>query len=181
MPVRFEIDRIAFSNYLVPLGVRAKPFAIFPAEICEVRTSRSPPEILLHSGEVLFVEAQEREQLAAFAQGHSIPDVQRSDIWELINEPYLDTEFTAEQQARTLELLAAEGFCEGEVEAIRHRVGPRMLRYNAILWDWVSLSHADVLWAFGLRSRLLNVLFYSRRKAFYDWCNAIAGRGQPRL
>lgn len=177
MGVRFLNDRIEFSNYLVPLGTRAGPFAISSGEMFEIRSARHPPEILLRTGEVLFVEAAAKDGLLSFAAAHGIKDCMRLDIWELLLEPFVDTEFPAGQQAETLNLLARSGIPREEAESIRQRVGPRMLRYNAIHWEWVSLSHADVLWAFGLRNPLFNRLLLRRRKAFYDWCNGIAGRG----
>ena len=73
--------------------------------------------------------------------------VDRIDIWGLLLDPFLDTEFSREQQEQTLQLRGRCGISSAEVEAIRARVEPAMISYNfdSMLWDWVHLGLTDIL------------------------------------
>jgi predicted metal-dependent HD superfamily phosphohydrolase len=143
-----------------------------PGDLREVRCARFPPEIVLASGEVLFVAKREEAALDLFARVHGVPRVDRHDTWADLLEPYLDTDFSEEQQARTLERLAASGFPREEVAAIRALVGEPTLSYNSALWDWAHLGHLDVLAA------MQAALPASELAAFYWRSMEIANRGR---
>lgn len=137
-------------------------------EIREVRCDRFPPELVLASGEVLFLPRRDESALDLFARANGIPRVSRHDVWADLLEPYLDTEHDVEHQARTLARLAQSGFEREEVETLRGLVGEPMLRYNAVLWDWTHLGHLDLLAA--LPDRTL--------RDFYARSMEIANRGR---
>ncbi|MEU7731421.1 hypothetical protein AB0B78_40440 [Streptomyces sp. NPDC040724] len=67
------------------------------------------------------------------------------DVWGDLLEPFLDTEFTAEQQAGTLARLSAVGLGPEEVARIREQVGPLMRAFNSLHWDWHHLGITDLL------------------------------------
>ncbi len=139
------------------------------AAIREVRCERFPPELVLDStGEVLFVAKREEASLDLFARANGIPRVCRHDVWADLLEPYLDTELDAEHQAQTLARLEASGFSRDEVLELRALVGEPMLRYNALLWDWVHLGHLD----------LLEALPRATLRDLYARTMAIANRGR---
>tara|TARA_R110002020_G_scaffold23460_5_gene78008 strand:- start:1441 stop:1731 length:291 start_codon:yes stop_codon:yes gene_type:complete len=74
-------------------------------------------------------------------------------VGDRILEPYLDTEFTKENQERVTERLSENGIEPSEVDKIRGEVGMQMYKYNfdTMLWDWCSLGLADVLSAMRAR------------------------------
>jgi hypothetical protein len=105
----------------------------------------TPPEIRTVSGETLFVPAEQRGQLERFCRANQIPIRTRADVWSDLLEPFLDSEFTPEDDAATLRRLLRAGLTAAEVAGIRARVGPLMRAYNAIHWDGFHLGLADLL------------------------------------
>lgn len=118
---------------------------IVPSRVRELRLDRWPPEVVTVDGRIGFVHATHRRDLENFGRLHGIPVVTRDDVWSLLAEPFLDTEFDPPQQAQTLQRLAENGIDEAETRAIRARIGPRMLAYTAITWEWVHYGLVDVL------------------------------------
>ncbi|MEP2278820.1 hypothetical protein [Maribacter sp.] len=97
--------------------------------------------------DIVFVSSEQKEALENFAERNNIPLIPQSWNWDWILEPYLDTEFTKENEERCLQRLVENGFTSIEVNAIRKEVGEQMYAYNfdTMLWDWCSLSLSDVL------------------------------------
>lgn len=97
--------------------------------------------------DIVLVSAEYKESIKSFATRHEIPLAKETWNWDSILEPYLDTEFTEENQKRAWERLAGNGFEKSEVESMRKEVGASMYVYNfgTGLWDWVSLGLSDVL------------------------------------
>ncbi|MDF4202627.1 hypothetical protein PXD56_06665 [Maribacter sp. SA7] len=97
--------------------------------------------------DVVFVSSEQKEALEDFAERNNIPLIPQNWNWDWILEPYLDTEFTKENEERCLQRLVENGFTCKEVNAIRKEVGKQMYAYNfdTMLWDWCSLSLSDVL------------------------------------
>ncbi|WP_103191056.1 hypothetical protein [Formosa algae] len=97
--------------------------------------------------DIIFISSAQKDALKQFANQHHIPLVKHRWNWDWILEPYLDTEFTPEDEKRITEKLAENGIHITEVEAIRKEVGSQMYKYNfdTMLWDWCSLSLVDVL------------------------------------
>jgi predicted metal-dependent HD superfamily phosphohydrolase len=176
MKIIFYSGKIEIANYPFSVCSRSRHFILEPKDIREVRTKRRPPEIVLHSGEIIFLDYASHNHLELFARLNSLPQVHRLDVWSLLSEPFLDMEFDERDKERTLQSLAEAGFTSEEVQNIRNKVRTRMLRFNSIVWEWAYFSHYDVLVAFGERNPIKNFLFSSRQKRFYDWCNEIANR-----
>lgn len=155
-PVRFEDGAIAFSSYpFAPASVRPGGRAAAEA-IAEVDLEGAPPAVLTTEGEWLFLPASQREELGAFVERHGLRVVQREDVWMLLLEPFLDTEFSEEIQAKTMQRLAALGLSASEVARIRGQVERQMLTYTAITWEWMYYGLFDVLQAmatFGSRQK----------------------------
>ncbi len=145
--VRFRDDRIEFCDYPYP------PASVYPngvigfESIKEADPDAAPPEIRTARGEVLFVPAALKESLRETAALNSIPCVSRIDVWDLILEPFVDTEFDREHQERTLSTLEANGISQQECMGIRASVAGAMHAYNieSGLWDWCHLGLSDVL------------------------------------
>lgn len=139
-------DQIKFSEYpfepakVYPNGV------IDASEVEWICVDASPPKLKL-GNDILFISAEFKEPLTDFGKRNGIKLVACRWNWDWILEPYLDTEFTAENKKRTNELLLGAGFELNEIEAIRQEVGDQMYKYNfdTMLWDWCSLGLSDVL------------------------------------
>jgi len=133
------------------------PSIIYPSkllmatDIKEINEKAAPPEIRTQQGEVLFIPATQKDDLVKFAEQNKLPVIHRFDIWDLLLEPFLDTEFKVEEKERTLRILEQNGVNQKECERIRAEVSDVMLLYNfsAGLWEWVHLGLADLLSAQG--------------------------------
>lgn len=176
--VRFLAEGIAFDRYPYP-GARVHPRGRVPwREVLEVDPKASPPEVRI-AGETLFVSAELRDELARASETHGVPVVRRVDVWGMLLDPFLDTEFDDDVQERTLATLEENGIARAEAEAIRKRVSWAMLHHNAMMWEWVHLGLWDLLEAHrNVWIRLLRGLTPGRWRAFYAWAMEIAGRGR---
>ena len=184
MSRQFVTDEgIRFDGYPFP------PASVFPSglvrwqEIEEADAGAAPPEIRLRSGEILFVSAERREELQKPCHAAGIPEVKRVDIWDLILEPFLDTQLRWAHKRATLRTLSECGIPRARVWRIRCRVRRRMLMYNAVVWEWVHLGLCDLLEATmgtpfpsWLPARLRLGKPASRR--FYWWAMDIATKGR---
>lgn len=110
--------------------------------------------------DIVFVSAEKKKELELFAKVHNLKLIPYSWNWDLLLEPYLDTEFTKENEQRVLERLLENGFTATEIDAIRAEVKKQMYAYNfdTMLWDWCSLSLSDVLSA--MRAKYNKVQFH---------------------
>ena len=176
--VRFSDKGIIFVDYpFAPASVSSGDPLPWD-KICEVDPDAWPPELRLETGEVLFVAAEQKEELRQACKRYGVPVVQRVDVWALLLEPFLDTEFDEEHEERTLRRLEEYGITREEAWKIRREVRRRMLAYNFVMWDWVHLGLYDLLQASP--AQWFPGLSWLRRGAsqrFYWWAMEIAGRG----
>lgn len=130
-----------------PASVKKRPTV--PAERFTGWNPRtSPPSLIAATGEVLYVPATSRAEVNAWALAEGVRLWTGPDHWELLLEPFLDTEFTAEQSARTDAKLAGYGFPAAEVARWRERVRRPVTLANSLWWEWGHLGHFDALNAF---------------------------------
>lgn len=145
--ISFRDDGIEFHDYPYP------PASVYPSGVIgfdairEVDPDAAPPEIRTVRGEILFAPAALKDHLRHMAAQHSIPCVKRIDVWDLILEPFIDTEFSQEHQERTFTILEESGISREECLRIRASVAEAMYAYNidSGLWDWCHLGLSDVL------------------------------------
>ena len=123
---------------------------ISASEINEVNLNTFPPSLVYRDNETIFLDSEHKEHLQAFAEQHKIPLVDRFDIWEHINEVFLDTEFEDYQKQNTLRLLYHNGLTFEEVKSIRKKVSKTMsLNLIIPIWEWAYLGLFDYLsWTF---------------------------------
>lgn len=180
--VKLDDNGVHFENYaIIPASVYVDG-SIAWSDIKEADPDAWPPELRLLSGETLFISALQKEAFAVACIRHKVPLVRRDDVWGLLLEPFLDTEFSRQDQARTQERLTKNGFSHQEIDDIRAKVERRMLLYNSIVWEWVHLGLLDLFSAHGLskKNSLLPIIGRFRKKKqqdFYRWANEIANRG----
>ena len=141
----FEPGRARWVGYKFARGA-----ITLHSELVGYALTTTPPSLWRRSPqEVLFVPAGQKDELVAWCTASGVPLIEPEDVWELLLEPFLDTVHSEEWQLRTRAQLRECGFSDEEVEAIRARYRERVLRYNAILWDWVYLGQLDLLEATG--------------------------------
>ncbi len=178
--IRFGPDDIEFLIYPYP------PSSVYPsgkidyAMIVEIDADAAPPEIRT-SREILFIPAPSREELRQAAAAHSLPTVKRIDVWDLLLEPFLDTEFDEEHKERSLRLLEECGIRREESIEIRRFVAEAMVAYNfkSMLWDWCHLGLADALDAFrGVLSGRSHRLPPDEYETFYWRAMELARKGR---
>ncbi|SFR75625.1 hypothetical protein [Maribacter stanieri] len=97
--------------------------------------------------DIVFITSEKKEVLKQFSEVHNIEIIPHSWNWDWLLEPYLDTEFTKENEERCLVQLINNDFTKEEVNAIRKEIEKQMYAYNfdTMLWDWCSLSLSEVL------------------------------------
>jgi hypothetical protein len=145
LEVEFLEDGIYFYGYPYP-PASVYPFGkILYEKILEVDPSNR--EIRTKDREILFIAAKYKESLHAVAEKQKIPIVRRIAIWDLILEPFLDTEFNDKHKEQTFKVLEENGVSRNEVENLRSLLKTCMYKYNieSGLWDWCSLGLTDVL------------------------------------
>ena len=103
--------------------------------------------------DIIFITSKQKSELLNFAEINKIDLKAHSWNWDWILEPYLDTEFTEEDEIRIDKCLSKIGISKIESEEIRKEVGEQMLKYNfdTMLWDWCSLDLFDVLSAMRVK------------------------------
>jgi hypothetical protein len=152
--IEFFEDSIGFNKYdFTPSMVYSKSGIkkILVNEIEEIDIQGAPP-VLKIGKELVFISAEHRSELESFAKRNNIVIQARFDIWDAILEPFIDTEFTAENAKKNRENLKKYGLGEEKVQKWRDRVGEAMTAYNfgTGLWDWVHLGLWDLLNAYKL-------------------------------
>jgi len=181
MKATFDSSGILISQYPFP------PASIYPhgriecSAIRDVDPSAGPLEIRTRNGETLFVSAEQSYVFHDWITNSQLPVVRRVDAWALILEPFLDTEFTPEQQEQTLAALGDIGIPRTDAMRIRRSVERAMLAYNFVHWDWVHLGLFDVLTATRQGPSWLALshrLFRKRYNDFYWSAMEMADRGR---
>jgi len=103
--------------------------------------------IVINSNEVIFLNDGHTDELRAFAERNNIPVSERTDVWSLILNPFLDTSYDNEEKEREFEFefLEQEGFSRKELKSLRCRVSFSMYNRTFATWEWMYYGHWDVL------------------------------------
>ncbi len=175
--VTISADGVQWSNYpFIGASVYPSGFVAW-RDVRHLDSGGLPPEVWTADGETLFVPFPQKHELLSQARAVGIEDAPRVDVWRLLLEPFLDTEFTTEDDKRTAATLERVGIPARRIEQIRARVGPHILGYNSLVWDWVHLGLDDLLTAFNWEHRSRG-LTEERRRRIYRWAMGIAGLGE---
>jgi hypothetical protein len=168
--VIFHENYIEFKQYEFQVSsVRDRP-KITAEMINEVDLNTSPPSIVINHNEVIFIESRYKKKFIEFVKQNKLKVENRFDIWEALNEVFLDTEFTPQHQERTLQQLQQNGFSQEEVLEIRDKIRELMSGWGSVAWEWNYLGHYDLL----LNKKQSYLLLFP--KDFYWWTMEIALR-----
>lgn len=149
--IKFHNDYVEFIGYPFTAASIFPNGSIHKDNIKEILLDQFPPEIRTFGGEILFIEAVHKERLKVFAQNNNIPLVKRVDVWSLILEEFLDTEFSEEDKEKVFRILDESGVNREEVISIRKSLQELMIAYNfkSMLWEWLHLGLYDLLNAYS--------------------------------
>ena len=102
---------------------------------------------------MIFITKEKQEELKQFAKRNNIPIFTTSGNWDMLLEPFVDTEYTEEYNTQIYQRLNENGITNSEIEKIRTEVEKQMLKYNfdTMLWDWTNLGLSDVLSAMRVK------------------------------
>jgi len=134
-----------------------------------------PPAIVTTNRELLLASRAELENLQAFCREHDIPFTQRYDVWGDLLDPFLDSEFSSEDQAANRKRLRDRGLLTDlEIDDIRGQVERKMLRLTGLTWEWQHYGLSDVLTVMKPRT------WIGRKKwaAFYAEAIEVSLRGE---
>ncbi|MFT6707836.1 MAG: hypothetical protein ACJATF_002692 [Flavobacteriales bacterium] len=142
----FESDRIVFpKGYQFRKGYLKNKKELFYKEINEFRLNTNPMSVLINGNEIIFLVGAHLDDCAKIAIREKIPVVEKTDLWSLICDDFLDTEFDGDYVERAKEQLVGKGFTEEEAESIRGKIRTRMLAQTYISWEWQYYGQYDVL------------------------------------
>ena len=119
--------------------------SIAPSRISCVFNAISEVAFVLDDREVIFLPRDRKESFAAFVRTHRIPDHEVEEVWIILAEPYLDREYTKDDELRDYQRLGRLGVPRDEVERLRKRIGRTMLAATFYTWEWILYSTQDVL------------------------------------
>ena len=144
------------------LFVASYPFAyasVFPgnavvpaARVTAIFSSISDAAFVLDGKEIVFLPKQCKPELEAFASRHCIPSPRIREVWSDLAEPYIDTDYSAEQEASDFQSLTERGYDRKEVRALRRQMAPTLLTATWFTFEWGFYTTQDVLRAFAIIS-----------------------------
>ncbi len=135
-----------------------KPSVVFPYkkikadEITAICFESYPPLIQIDN-EVIIISREKSDSLKKFAERNNTKTFKETNNWNWILKPYVDNEYTEEDDIKMTGLLKKNGISKYETEQIRNEVEKQMYKYNfdTMLWDWFSLGLQDVLAAMRVK------------------------------
>ena len=149
---KIENERIIIEKYpFLPSFVNKKN-RIEKTEIEAICYSSFPPKLKVEN-EIIFIETKKQDELKQFSERNNINLFETNGNWDMLLEPYLDTEYTEEDNDRIYKRLNENGLSNHEIEKIRIEVEEQMLKFNfdTMLWEWVNLGLLDVLLAMRVK------------------------------
>lgn len=145
--MKIEKDGIYFEQYDFP-GVTVYPKGFIKyEEISEFIENIMPPIIRTRYDDIIFVSSTIKEELKESLIKNGVKVVKRNDLWSLILEEFLDTEFTEKDRELCYKILEENEVERIECDSIRKNIKDMMLSYNfeSGLWDWTYLGLYDLL------------------------------------
>lgn len=151
------VDRYPYKHATI-FGRQA---TISADRITSLFSSPGEAAFVLDSKEVIFLAPDQKENLNAFAQKNGIASHPFPDIWGILAEPFLDTEYTEADCLRDYAVLEKLGFDQTEVKSLRRKISFTMQALTFGTWEWRFYSTDDLLRAYAAINR------YRFTKSFY--------------
>jgi hypothetical protein len=146
--VTFDTASLTFKNYPFDNSFVSVNSKISSKDIINICIKSAPPTIRI-GNELIFISAEHRQELSAFADRNKISLSDRVELWDWILEPFLDTEFTDEHKESLYNLLEKYELSRQTVDNLRETVKEQMMKYNfdTMIWEWGMFGALDVLQA----------------------------------
>ena len=167
---RITEDGFTFGRYQFPFGAMKGRYTLHFAEVDEIHLNTLPVTALVNGNELIFLIGLGKDSIREAAERNSIPITEPLDVWELIGEEFLDTEYDDEHKERTFLKLAQAGLPKEEVQGIRKRLRLRMLLWTYHSMEWIYCGQYD----------MLNVMGLLRARAYW-WSMEIALRSNVKM
>ncbi len=162
---------IIISDYKFKPSIAYPQIILNKEQIVSITLDSNPPQIK-YKEEWIFISSEYKDKLKEFVERNDILKSDKNWTWDNILDPFLDTDFTKEEQEKTLRELEKYGIDRNETREIRDNVSKQMYKYNfdTMLWNWYSLGLSDVLQAMRVK--------YSEEefKSFYKYAMAIENK-----
>lgn len=142
-------EGLFFKEYNLP-SVSIYPSGLLKyCEIVEFIDNFIPSAIKTKSNDLIFIDRRHKEEVKNALVNKDIKIVERVDLWSLILEEFLDTEFTEKNKECCYKILEENGISRLECDDIRNKVSGMMVSYNfeSCLWEWIYLGLYDLLGA----------------------------------
>lgn len=145
-------NRISISEYPFEPSIAYPGKIIYASEIKFISADFGLCRLYV-GNDIIFITSEQKSELLKFAESYEIELKTHTWNWDWILEPYLDTEFTHDNEKRIDNCLNEVGLSKIETEKIRKEVGEQMFKYNfdTMVWDWCSLDLFDVLSAMRVK------------------------------
>ena len=149
---KIETKKIIIEKYPFLPSFANKKNQILSTEIDGICFKSFPPKLKIKN-ELIFIETKKQHELQKFAERNNIEVFETNGNWEMLLEPFLDTENSEEVNNRIYKRLNENGLNNSEIEKIRAEVEEQMLKFNfdTMLWEWVNLGLLDVLSAMRVK------------------------------
>ena len=118
-------NEIAISDYPFEPSIVYPNKIISAGEINFIEVDFGLCRIYL-ANDIIFVTSEQKAELLKFAELNEINLIKHSWNWDWILEPYLDTEFTADNEQRIEKCLNDVGIDKTEAQKLRIEVGKQM-------------------------------------------------------
>jgi hypothetical protein len=147
-------DFLKIGNYPFEPSIAYRQKVFTPDQIDDIDLLAYPLTIRIND-ELIFLTGAANatlprkygSEIRSFAKRNNIKSVERREVWGWILEPFLDTEFTPENDQKATQVLESYGLTTDQVKSLRAEVETQMLKYNfgSMLWEWCHLGTYDVL------------------------------------
>lgn len=168
--IKIDDDGINFIEYDIPYTSVFPNGKIYYEQIKEFISNFLPPVIRNKDDELIFISAENKEEIQKILIQNNIPVVRRYDLWSFILEEFLDTEFTEINRKNCYDRLLENGVSKIECDNIRKKIKKMMVSYNfdSGLWDWTYLGLNDLLSA--ANGVLVNKKFKLKKEEYKIFC-----------
>ncbi len=141
-----ESDRIIFpKGYPFRQGYLKNKKELRYKKINEFRLNTNPMSVVINENEIIFLVGAHRDDCEAVAKREGIPIVVKVDVWSLICDDFLDTEFDEDYIEKAYKQLADNGLSKEEVDDIRSKIKTRMMAQTFLSLEWQYYGQYDVL------------------------------------
>lgn len=113
-------------------------------KIQEIRINTHPVSALTNNNELIFLRGLTSDDIESNGK-LSMKLKRRVDLWSLLLEEFLDTEFSEAERRASVEALEKAGITETEQLAIRKKFKFRFMLRTMATWEWVYYGQYDVL------------------------------------